>query len=111
MRWTSKSSGTAVSIVSMNFRNSIARCRRCRWADHTAALGIEGREERRGAVAPVKPEWRTPQPEELFRLLDEYEMRTTGTDARKRYGGRERGTGDRGLETGDRPVETQSELF
>jgi hypothetical protein len=34
----------------------------------------------------VKPEWRTPQPEELFRLLDEYEMRSTGVDARKRYG-------------------------
>ena len=37
------------------------------------------------SLPPVKPEWRTPQPEELFRLLDEYEMRTTGTDARKRY--------------------------
>lgn len=34
----------------------------------------------------VKPEWRTPQPAELFRLLDEYEMRSTGADARKRYG-------------------------
>ena len=34
----------------------------------------------------VKPEWRTPMPEELFRLLDEYEMKTTGADARKRYG-------------------------
>jgi hypothetical protein len=38
------------------------------------------------SLPPVKPEWRTPQPEELFRLLDEYEMRSTGTDARKRYG-------------------------
>lgn len=37
-------------------------------------------------LPPVKPEWRTPQPEELFRLMDEYEMRTTGADARKRYG-------------------------
>jgi DNA polymerase-1 len=36
-------------------------------------------------LPPVKPEWRTPQPEELFRLLDEFEMRTTGADARKRY--------------------------
>jgi DNA polymerase-1 len=34
----------------------------------------------------VKPEWRTPQPEELFRLLDGYEMRSTATEARKRYG-------------------------
>jgi DNA polymerase-1 len=34
----------------------------------------------------VKPEWRSPQPEELFRLLDEFEMRTTGVEARKRYG-------------------------
>ncbi len=34
----------------------------------------------------VKPEWRTPQPEELVRLLEGYEMRTTAVDARKRYG-------------------------
>ncbi|MGH7956460.1 MAG: 5'-3' exonuclease, partial [Opitutaceae bacterium] len=38
------------------------------------------------SLPPVKPEWRTPHPEELYRLLDEYEMRTTGADARKRYG-------------------------
>ncbi len=38
------------------------------------------------ALPEVKPEWRSPQPEELFRLLDEFEMRTTGNDARKRYG-------------------------
>ena len=38
------------------------------------------------ALPAVKPEWRTPQPEELFRLLDQYEMRTTAADARKRYG-------------------------
>src|SRR4051812_20040564 len=37
-------------------------------------------------LPPVKPEWRTPQPEELFRLMDEFEMRSTGADARKRYG-------------------------
>ncbi len=37
------------------------------------------------ALPAVKPEWRTPQPEELFRLLDEFEMRSTGADARKRY--------------------------
>lgn len=34
----------------------------------------------------VKPEWRTPQPEELVRLLEGYEMRTTAVDARRRYG-------------------------
>lgn len=34
----------------------------------------------------VKPEWRTPQPAELFRLLDGYEMRSTAAEARKRYG-------------------------
>lgn len=39
------------------------------------------------ALPAVKPEWRTPQPEELFRLLDGYEMRTTAADARKRYSG------------------------
>jgi DNA polymerase I len=37
-------------------------------------------------LPPVKPEWRTPQPDELFRLLDSFEMRTTAADARKRYG-------------------------
>jgi DNA polymerase-1 len=34
----------------------------------------------------VKPEWRIPQPAELFRLLDGYEMRSTAAEARKRYG-------------------------
>lgn len=37
------------------------------------------------SLPAIKPEWRTPQPEELFRLLDGYEMRTTAADARKRY--------------------------
>ncbi len=37
------------------------------------------------ALPAVKPEWRTPQPEELFRLLEDYEMRSTGADARRRY--------------------------
>ena len=60
-------------------------------------------------LPPVKPEWRTPQPEELFRLLDDYEMRTTGADARKRYGG--------AAATAEPPpppkprVATQAELF
>jgi DNA polymerase-1 len=34
----------------------------------------------------LKPEWRTPQPEELFRLLVGHEMRSTAVEARKRYG-------------------------
>jgi DNA polymerase-1 len=38
------------------------------------------------ALPPVKPEWRTPQPEELVRLLEGYEMRTTAAEARRRYG-------------------------
>jgi DNA polymerase-1 len=37
------------------------------------------------ALPAVKPEWRTPQPAELFRLLDEFEMKSTGLEARKRY--------------------------
>ena len=37
------------------------------------------------ALPAVKPEWRTPQPEELFRLLDGFEMRSTAADARRRY--------------------------
>ena len=38
-------------------------------------------------LPPVKPEWRTPQAEELFRLLDGYEMRGTAAEARRRYAG------------------------
>ena len=38
------------------------------------------------ALPEVTPEWRTPQPEELVRLLDGYEMRSTAAEARKRYG-------------------------
>ena len=62
----------------------------------------------------VKPEWRTPMPEELFRLLDEYEMKTTGADARRRYaatGDGRQETGDGRQETGDRRREQQAELF
>ncbi len=39
------------------------------------------------ALPPVKPEWRTPQPEELFRLLESFEMRGALAEARKRYAG------------------------
>lgn len=38
------------------------------------------------SLPAVKPEWRTPQPEELFRMLDSFEMRSTAAEARKRYG-------------------------
>jgi DNA polymerase I len=37
------------------------------------------------SLPPVKPEWRSPNLDELFRLLDGFEMRTTAVDARKRY--------------------------
>ena len=37
-------------------------------------------------LPPAKPEWRTPQPEELVRMLDGFEMRTTAAEARRRYG-------------------------
>ncbi len=39
------------------------------------------------SLPAASPEWRTPQPEELIRLLDGYEMRSTAADARKRYSG------------------------
>lgn len=39
------------------------------------------------ALPEVKPEWRTPQPEELFRLLGSFEMRSTLAEAQKRYAG------------------------
>ncbi len=72
------------------------------------------------ALPPVKPEWRTPQPDELFRLLDGFEMRSTASDARKRYG--VGATGAAGGASGvvpassgptkrPAPQETQSELF
>lgn len=37
------------------------------------------------SLPPVKPEWRTPQPEELFRMLEGFEMRSSAAEARKRY--------------------------
>lgn len=37
------------------------------------------------ALPPIKPEWRTPMPAELFRLLESYEMRGTLAEAKKRY--------------------------
>lgn len=37
-------------------------------------------------LPPVKPEWRTPQPEELVRMIEGYEMRSTAVEARRRYG-------------------------
>lgn len=33
----------------------------------------------------ASPEWRTPQPQELFRLLDGFEMRSSAAEARRRY--------------------------
>ncbi|MBL9188871.1 MAG: 5'-3' exonuclease [Opitutaceae bacterium] len=38
------------------------------------------------SLPPVEPEWRTPQPDELLRLLDGFEMRSTAAEARQRYG-------------------------
>ncbi len=55
------------------------------------------------ALPPAKPEWRTPDPDELYRLLDEYEMRSTGLDARKRYGG---GSSDVGRADSTAPATT-----
>jgi DNA polymerase I len=61
------------------------------------------------ALPPPKPEWRTPQPEELFKLLDGFEMRSTAAEARKRYQTAE--AGDRNRETGAARTEKQTELF
>lgn len=36
-------------------------------------------------LPPVTPQWRTPAPEELFRLLEGYEMRSTLVEAQRRY--------------------------
>lgn len=57
------------------------------------------------ALRPVKPEWRTPQPEELFRLLDGFEMRSSGAEARRRY------PPAGGAETAAEPAGNQGELF
>lgn len=51
------------------------------------------------ALPPAKPDWRTADPAELFRLLDGYEMRSTAAEARKRYA------------SAPPPVPTQGELF
>ncbi len=37
------------------------------------------------SLPAVAPEWRTPQPAELVRMLDEFEMRSTAAEARRRY--------------------------
>lgn len=37
------------------------------------------------ALPPVTPQWRTPAPEELFRLLEGFEMRSTLSEAQRRY--------------------------
>jgi DNA polymerase-1 len=37
------------------------------------------------ALPVAAPEWRTPQPQELFRLLDGFEMRLSAAEARRRY--------------------------
>ncbi|HYP17563.1 MAG TPA: 5'-3' exonuclease H3TH domain-containing protein, partial [Opitutus sp.] len=47
----------------------------------------------------VKPEWRSPQPEELFKLLDGFEMRSTAVEARKRYGAQPTGAATAPAET------------
>jgi len=62
-------------------------------------------------LPPVKPEWRTPQPEELFRMLDGYEMRTTATDARKRYGAGGMSASAPVPAAAPAPKQTQTELF
>jgi len=38
------------------------------------------------SLPAVAPEWRTPQPAELARMLDEFEMRSTAAEARRRHG-------------------------
>jgi DNA polymerase-1 len=63
------------------------------------------------SLPPVKPEWRTPQPEELFRLLDEYEMRTTAADARKRYGAGAVSAAPTGSAPAAPQIVRQTELF
>jgi DNA polymerase I len=65
------------------------------------------------SLPAVKPEWRTPQPAELFRLLDRYEMRSTAAEARKRYGGAAAAGGptSAGGAAANRRNETQTELF
>ena len=37
------------------------------------------------SLPAVAPEWRTPQPAELVRMLDEFAMRSTSAEARRRY--------------------------
>jgi DNA polymerase-1 len=74
------------------------------------------------SLPPGKPEWRTPQPEELFRMLEGFEMRSSAAEARKRYAlpGQVSTGASAGVAAVGGPVinpvapspkETQSELF
>jgi hypothetical protein len=51
--WTSRSSGIAASIVSRNFPELDRPMSAMPLADHAAALGVEGCEERRGPVTDI----------------------------------------------------------
>lgn len=64
------------------------------------------------ALPGVKPEWRTPDPQALFKLLDGFEMRSTAAEARKRYS-ETSGSLAASLASGARPppAATQGELF
>lgn len=66
------------------------------------------------ALPPVKPEWRTPQPPELFRMLESYEMRSTLVEAQKRYAGGARvapSAAASSVASPTAPKATQGELF
>ena len=56
----------------------------------------------------AKPEWRTPQPEELFAMLDGYEMRSTAAEARRRYANK---VSEPETPAAPPPAATQGELF
>lgn len=84
-KWLAECGGTLEGVISRadelkpeRFREAVkAEADRLRLNLRLTTLNLK--------LAPAKPEWREARGEELVRLLDGYEMRSTAAEARSRY--------------------------
>lgn len=91
----------AATLKPERFRESVAsRADRLRLNLKLTTLNL--------ALPGVSPEWRTPRPAELFRLLEGFEMRSTAAEARRRYAGLPE---EPARSVPELSQETQTELF